>query len=218
MCSGLPGRGGQSSAAASSPRLTLVLHSSKHRQAALLKANPPSWGSDSKPPDPSSLVQASGKLSNQSQGSVKSQSQSQGSGRLQHATQGSGNAVQPESAVSSEPGDPDAKSQGWPAPPPPMPVKADPNSKVDTTHEAVQQQLTQQQLTQQQQQGQVGVPEGLDLARQAQDGFEQSVSQKETRRVEEGGGDGTAVLLQACLHRFVRPETLHRWVCSRCVP
>ncbi|KAL0047634.1 hypothetical protein WJX82_008089 [Trebouxia sp. C0006] len=73
--SGLPGRGGQSSAAASSPRLTLVLHSSKHRQAALLKANPPSWGSDSKPPDPSSLVQASGKLSNQSQGSVKSQSQ-----------------------------------------------------------------------------------------------------------------------------------------------
>ncbi len=105
-----------------------------------------------------------------------------------------------------------------------MPVKADPNSKVDTTHEAVQQQLTQQQLTQQQQQqqqqqqGQVGVPEGVDLARQARDGFEQSVSQKETRRVEEGGGDGTAVLLQACLHRFVRPETLHRWVCSRCVP
>jgi len=217
----LPGRDGQSSAAASAPRLTPVLHSSKHRQAALLKANPPSWGSDSKPPDPSSLVQASGKLSNQSQASVKSQSQSQGSGRLQSQSQGSGDAVQPASAVSSEPGDPDAKSQDWaavPAPPPPMPVKADPNSKVDTTHEAVQQQLTQQQLTQQQHQGQVGVPEGVDLARQARDGFEQSVSQKETRRVEVGGGDGTAVLLQACLHRFVRPETLHRWVCSRCVP
>ena len=92
-----------------------------------------------------------------------------------------------------------------------MPVKADPNGKVDTTHEAVQQQPTQQQ------QGQVGVPEGLDLARQARHGFEQSVSQKETRRVETGGTDGTSVLLQACLHRFVRPETLHRWVCTRCV-
>ncbi|KAL0037564.1 hypothetical protein WJX77_002858 [Trebouxia sp. C0004] len=201
--SGLPGRNGESSAAASAPRLTQVLHSSKHRQAALLS---------SKPSDPVSQVQGSGKLSNQSQ---ISQSQSQGSGRLQDASQGSGMAVQPASAVSSEPGNPDARSQDWaavPAPPPPMPVKADPNSKVDATHEAVQQQLTQQQ----QQQQHAGVPEGLDLARQARDGFEQSVSQKETRRVEEGGGDGTAVLLQACLHRFVRPETLHRWVCSRC--
>ena len=223
VCSSLPGRDGQSSAAASAPRLTPVLHSSKHRQAALLKANPPSWGSDSKPPDPLSQVQGSGKLNNQSQGSVKFQSQSQGSGRLQDNSQGSGDAVQPASAVSSEPGNPDSRSQDWaavPAPPPPMPVKADPNSKVDTTHEAVQQQLTQQltqQQQQQQQQGQVGVPGGLDLARQARDGFEQSVSQKETRRVEDGCGDGTAVLLQACLHRFVRPETLHRWVCSRCV-
>ncbi len=201
VCSGLQGRGGQSSAAAAGPRLTPFLHSSKHRQAALLT---------SKPSEPLKLVQGSGKLSNQSQGLVKSQSQSQGSG----------DAAQRASALSSEPGNPDSRSQDWaavPAPPPPMPVKADPNSKVDTTHEAVQQQHTQQQLTQQQQQGQVGVPEGLDLARQARDGFEQSVSQKETRRVEEGVGDGTAVLLQACLHRFVRPETLHRWVCSRCV-
>ena len=211
VCSGLPGRDSQSSAAASEPRLTPVLHSSKHRQA-----NPPSRGSDLNPPDPSSLVQASSKLSNRSQGSVKSQSQSQGSGRLQYATQGSGSAVQPASAVSSEPADPDSRSQDWAAvsaPPPPMPVKAEFDSRVDTTHEAVQQQLTQQQ-----QQGQFGVPEGFDLARQARDGFQQSVSQKETRRVEEGVGDGTAVLLQACLHRFVRPETLHRWVCSRCVP
>ena len=203
MCSGLPERGGQSSAAASAPRLTPVLHSSKHRQAALLS---------SKPYDP--LRKDSGKLSNQSQGLVTSQGQSQGSGRLQDIFQGSGDAAQPASAVSSEPGDPGARSQGWAAdsaPPPPMPVKADPNSKVDTTHEAVQQQPTQQQ------QGQVGVPEGLDLARQARHGFEQSVSQKETRRVETGGTDGTSVLLQACLHRFVRPETLHRWVCTRCV-
>ncbi|KAL0041778.1 hypothetical protein WJX79_004163 [Trebouxia sp. C0005] len=49
--SGLPGRDSQSSAAASEPRLTPVLHSSKHRQA-----NPPSRGSDLNPPDPSSLA------------------------------------------------------------------------------------------------------------------------------------------------------------------
>ncbi len=217
MCSGVVGKGHQTAAAAPGPRLAPVLQSSRHRQAALLKhTQPPAL----EPSDPQIQSQGSGKLQKPSQGSGQPQSPPEDPARPVLRTN-----PKPEPVVSSERVHPNGQSQDWSAvsdPPSPMPVKADPNSHPpdddDTAQQLSQQQHGQQQQQQQQQGGQNGVAGGLDLAKQARESFERSVSQSETRGVEEGSGDSGTVLLQACLHRFVRPETLHRWVCSRCAP
>ena len=88
--------------------------------------------------------------------------------------------------------------------------------------------MTQQQQQQQQQQHQVdeqqytalqhsqhGTVSGVDLVQQAKISFERSTSLQQVREVESWGSRNAGVLLQACLHGFVRPETLHRWTCSR---
>ena len=122
-------------------------------------------------------------------------------------------------------GEPGGEPGGLPSPPPPLPVKAHPHSHLENTAQdpvtQQQQQQQPQQSSEQQhtglQQEQHGVTGRVDLAQQAKISFERSASQQQTREVDTGGGSskGGSVLLQACLHRFVRPETLHRWTCSR---
>ena len=106
-----------------------------------------------------------------------------------------------------------------PSPPPPLPVKAHPYSRVNNTLTGHDTMTQQQQDDEQQynalQHAQHGATSGVDLVQQAKISFERSTSQQQTRAVETWGGKDAGVLLQACLHRFVRPETLHRWTCSR---
>ncbi|KAL3130987.1 Ubiquitin C-terminal hydrolase 22 [Trebouxia sp. C0009 RCD-2024] len=211
----MPERGTGSEAAPSEvmpPQLLPVLQSSRHRQAAQRQRNKPSL-----PPT-------------QSQGLSKPPVASQGSGRVLDASQRETPAKQagvphreeedlgllPMAAAGGRP---------VPSPPPPLPVKAHPHSRpadASATQDTV---IQQRQLQQQQHQHQYDVQLAAveqtqtgagDSAQQAVRRFEQSISQQETRGVETGGGGGSGVLLQACLHRFVRPETLHRWTCSRC--
>lgn len=210
----MPERGTGSEAAPSEvmpPQLLPVLQSSRHRQAAQRQRNKPSL-----PPT-------------QSQGLSKPPVASQGSGRVLDASQRETPAKQagvphreeedlgllPMAAAGGRP---------VPSPPPPLPVKAHPHSRpadASATQDTV---IQQRQLQQQQHQHQYDVQLAAveqtqtgagDSAQQAVRRFEQSISQQETRGVETGGGGGSGVLLQACLHRFVRPETLHRWTCSR---
>ena len=242
MCSAPAGRGNQSSAAAPASRLAPVLHGLRHRQANVSKPHAPQPNSDLPLPDPLAQSQGLGKPKTLPQGSIKPGSQSQGSagahgqsqdsGELQNASQGLGHHVRPNSAVSLKTENLDCPSQDWsavPEAPAPMPVKAEPHAQPlqsDTSQDAAQQQLSQQQQQQQheqqqqpqQGQGQVGVAGWGNQAKQAKESYMRSVSQTETRKVEIGVSDSTAVLLQACLHRFVRPEILHRWVCSRWGP
>ena len=244
MCSVSAGRGHQSSAAAPASRLAPVLHGLRHRQASAPKPHAPQPDSDLPSPDPLAQSQGLGKPKTLPQGSIKPGSQPQGSGDpsqgsagaygqsqdsgdLQNASLGLGHHVRPNSAVSLKTENLDSTSQDWsavPEAPAPMPVKAEPHAQPlqgDTSQDAAQQQLSheqQQQQQPQQGQGQVGVAGWGDQAKQAKESYMRSVSQTETRKVEIGPGDSTSVLLQACLHRFVRPETLHRWVCSRWGP
>lgn len=121
--------------------------------------------------------------------------------------------------------------------PPPMPVRAKPGSRPATANgltdyaahqrEQQQQQMSHKQLKQvshglqQQQQQQSQVPQQVasgdsGAAVQAADRFQRSVRQQEVHAVPAGlGGCAGAVGLQGCLHRFVRPETLCKWTCSR---
>lgn len=84
-----------------------------------------------------------------------------------------------------------------------------------------QQQRSLQQCEQQHQQSvtQQGTSGGADAATQPAERFQRSVRQQEVHAVPGGDlGQGSvgAVGLQGCLHRFVRPETLSKWTCSRC--
>ena len=234
-------------------RLLPVLHSSKHRQAALRKRDKPTT---SHPPNqsqglgkPPVASQGSGRTLAASQAAEQWQAQSQGPGKLQRGSWGSSTepgwvAEAPGAIQADEEEDPgllsvaaqsagapqtDAGGDTVPSPPPPLPVRAHPYSHHDdasTAHDRMTQQQRQQQQQQQQhesdqeqytgpQQNQHGAAAAVDLAQQARRSFERSTSQQQTRGVETGGGRDAGVLLQACLHRFVRPETLHRWTCSR---
>lgn len=202
LCSSRASRDSQTTAAAAGPKLAPVLLSSKHRQAALLKQKP-----------------AQKKTSNQQKSGSEGLSQSQGSdmSRPQEQPEAKSSDPQYQSQGSGRPRD---NSQGVSVvtrPPQPMPVKADPDSQPPPD-ELAQGAADHQYSHHQQQQQQDGATGGVRLARQARESFERSVSQQEIKRAGIVAGDSGAVLLQACLHRFVRPETLHRWVCSRYLP
>ena len=232
-------RHSESAATAAQPaRLAPVLHSSKHRQAALIPHDRPaslspsaqSQGPDRQP----NASQGSGRASSAAQGSGQGGDQIQGPGRMQRGSLGSnrkqgwipeGTAEQIDAAKAEtyQAADiPRAWSEGpVPSPPPPLPVRADPtchpNDDCRAQDLAVhhQQQQHQQQQYASMQEGQQGAMAGSDMAQQASERFQRCVSEQQVREVEAGGGEGSGVLLQACLHRFVRPERLSRWTCSR---
>ena len=201
-CSGCASRESQTTAAAAGPKLAPVLHGSKHRQAALLKQK------------------AAQKTSNQQKSGIEGLNQSQGSdsSRPQEQPEAKSSDPQYPSQGSGRPRDNSQDKSVVTRPPQPMPVKADPDSQPphdELAQGAADHQFSHHQQLQQQQDGATG---GVGLARQARESFERSVSQQEMKRAGIVAGDSGAVLLQACLHRFVRPETLHRWVCSRYLP
>ena len=240
-------------------RLQPILHTSKHRQAALIqhgKASPsnssaptqgaaaqleanlePGWASSAAKIPGQSTGQAHGQNLGQSQGQNQRQPQKPGNlqrGHPQRSSRGPGGVLDPPAgqqgaskAAAAHYGDtPEAWSEDQiSSPPPPLPVRADPTCRPsdeytpdDATALQHQHQLQQQSIQQQHaalQQGQPGPAVGPDLAQQARERFQRSVSEQQVVGVDRGGGEGAGVLLQACLHRFVRPETLHKWTCSR---
>ena len=211
-------------------RLLPVLHGSKHRQAPLRQhgqPTPPAQFHGLGKPPAASL--GSGRTLAASHTTDLGQAQSLGPGKLAKGSRGSSTEQgwMPEEAgafqadedehagLQSLQGMPQGELGGdpLPSPPPPLPVKAHPYSRL------TQQQQQQQQVDEQQysaaQQSQHGAISGVDLIMQAKVSFQRSTSQQQSRGVETWGSRDAGVLLQACLHRFVRPETLHRWTCSR---
>ena len=233
-------RHNESAAAAAQPaRLAPVLHSSKHRQAALFQHDRPAPLSPSAqsqgPGGHSNASRGLGRTSSMAQGPGHGQDQMQGPGKMQRESlgsrskqgwipEGTAEQIDPVTAETSQAvGIPHAWSEGpVPSPPPPLPVRADPSchpndgctAQQPALHHHQQQQQQQQQYASLQQSQQVAMA-GTDMAQQASQRLQQSVSEQEVREVETGAGGSSGVLLQACLHRFVRPETLHRWTCSR---
>ena len=240
-CRHVPARSRSSGPAEQEPaRLLPDLHSSKHRQATLRQhgqPSPPAQSQGHGKPPAASL--GSGRTLAASQTAEQGPGQSQGPSKLPKGSRGS-SAQQgwvPEEAgafqadkdehagLQSVHNMPQSKLGGdpQPSPPPPLPVKAHPHSRVDktlTAPDTMSQQQQQQQVNDQQytalQHSQHGATSSrVDLVQQAKISFEQSTSQQQTREMETWGSRDAGVLLQACLHRFVRPETLHRWTCSR---
>ena len=238
-CRHIPDRSGGSGSTVEEPaRLLPVTHSSKHRQAGLRQRGQPNSTAQSQKPPVASL--GSGRMLAASHTADQEQAWSLGPGKLAKTSRGSSTEQGwvPEEAgafqvddeehagLQSVRGMPQGELVGdaVPSPPPTLPVKAHPHSRLDNTltaHDSAtrQRQQKQQEIHEQQysalQHSQHGAITGVDLAQQAKISFEQSTSQQQLREVETWGSGDAGVLLQASLHRFVRPETLHRWTCSR---
>ena len=127
---------------------------------------------------------------------------------------------QPSEPQSSELEEPDqAMQMDSTCPPPPMPVRTTPHSQpaqADSSQAQQQQHQQQQQHSSLSQHDHVNGP--VDAAQEAAERFQRSVSQQVVQALPcqgQGLNATGAVGLQGCLHRFVHPETLSRWTCSR---
>lgn len=100
-----------------------------------------------------------------------------------------------------------------------QPINPEQLQQISRDLQQQEQQQQQDSLLQQAQQQhslpQHGTPSDVDAAAQALERFQRSMEQQEVHAVPAALGGGGAVGLQGCLHRFVRPEMLCKWTCSR---